>query len=496
RRPTPPATADRAWPRNPIDQFVLHRLEREGLTPSPEASKEILLRRATLDLTGLPPTLAEMDAFLADTAADAYERAVDRLLKSPHYGERMAWDWLDASRYADTNGYQGDSERTMWPWRDWVVRSFNDDAPYDRFTVEQLAGDLLPNATPDQKLATAFNRNYMINGEGGRIPEENRVEYLFDQTETAGSIWLGLTLTCTRCHDHKFDPITKKEYFQLLAYFDRTVVDGGGGSGQTAPILDFATPAQTKEYNEAAGSFDSLAKEMIELEKKMVAASEVVKDGKAVSTLPSTIRETLRQSAYGRPNQNFDELAKFYEKSNPDYVAKLTEVRQRKQRRDAAQAAIPRVMVMEDAEKPPRETFQLTRGAYDKREDKVEPGTPSVLHPLPSAAPKNRTALAQWIVDPQNPLTARVTVNRFWQNLFGVGLVKTSEDFGLQSEKPSHPELLDWLADEFVRTGWDVKELHRLVVTSSTYRQSSKASKALRDRDPDNRLLARASRHR
>ncbi|MHC5537585.1 DUF1549 domain-containing protein, partial [Singulisphaera rosea] len=237
--PSPPRVKDAGWPRNGIDAFVLDRLEREGLSASPEAPRETLLRRVTLDLTGLPPTPEEVDAFLGDRAPDAYERVVDRLLASPRYGERMAWDWLDASRYADTNGYQGDGERMMWPWRDWVVRAFNQNVPYDRFTVEQVAGDLLPDATREQRIATGFNRNHMINGEGGRIAEENRVEYVMDQSETFSTIWLGLTMTCARCHDHKFDPLTQREYYRLFAYFNRTPVDGAGGNGQTPPVIDF-----------------------------------------------------------------------------------------------------------------------------------------------------------------------------------------------------------------------------------------------------------------
>lgn len=225
-------------PRNEIDHYVLERLRRESLTPSPPATKERLIRRVTLDLTGLPPTLGEIDAFLADDSDDAYEKVVDRLLASRNYGERMAWDWLDVARYADTNGYQGDRERTMWPWRDWVVRAFNDNLPFDEFTVWQIAGDLLPDATFEQKLATGFCRNHMINGEGGRIAEENRIEYIFDQMETVGTVWMGLTLQCSRCHDHKFDPLTRREYYQLFAFFDQTPVTGGGGDPQTAPVIE------------------------------------------------------------------------------------------------------------------------------------------------------------------------------------------------------------------------------------------------------------------
>ena len=483
---------------NPIDAFVHTKLKQEKLAPSPEATREQLLRRATLDLTGLPPTLTEVEAFLADRSPEAYEKVVDRLLASPRFGERLAWDWLDAARYADTNGYQGDSERTMWPWRDWVVRAFNANMPYDRFTIEQLAGDLLPNATKDQILATAFNRNHMINGEGGRIAEENRIEYGFDQTETTGTVWLGLTLTCTRCHDHKFDPITKSDYFRLFAYFDRTPVTGGaaggGRSGQVPPILDLATPEQEKSSVAAATAYGEVLKKVTPIEKKLRDDAAVFKDGVYSSNLPAVIESALRKGPGGRADTNNEELITHFKKQEPEYVKHLTELRQKAKARDAASKGVARVMVMQDLPKP-RQTFMLTRGAYDKLEGAVTPGVPASLPPLPKGAPANRLTLANWLVSPQNPLTARVTVNRYWQMLFGVGLVKTSEDFGVQGERPVQQELLDWLACEFQKD-WDLKRLLRLVVTSATYRQSSKVTAALHERDPENRLLARGSRHR
>jgi hypothetical protein len=483
------------WIKNPIDAFILARLQVERLALSPEAAKELMIRRVTLDLTGLPPTLAEVDAFLSDRSSKAYEKVVDRLLASPRFGERMAWDWLDAARYADSNGYQGDSERTMWPWRDWVVHAFNDNLPYDRFTTWQLAGDLLPNATREQILATGFNRNHMINGEGGRIAEENRVEYIFDQTETTGTIWLGLTLTCSRCHDHKFDPLTRKDYYSLFAYFNQTPVDGVGRGGQAPPVIDFATPEQEAKRKAAQMAYDGLVKKLAPIEAKFREVGAGSNDGKSETALPAAIEAALRKGPSGRADANNDELAKFYEKKEPEYVKLLGELKKLRQGRDAASSVIPRVMVMQDQPKP-RETFLLTRGAYDRHEDRVQPGVPASLPPLPMEAPKNRLALANWIVSPDNPLTARVTVNRFWQTFFGTGIVKTIEDFGVQGERPSHPELLDWLAVDFVDSKWDVKRLVRLMVTSAAYRQSSRASPELRDRDPENRLLARGSRHR
>jgi hypothetical protein len=478
---------------NPIDAFVAERLVREKLAFSPEADKARLLRRITLDLTGLPPTAKEAEDFVMDDSPNAYEKVVDRLLASPRYGERMAWDWLDAARYADSNGYQGDGERTMWPWRDWVVKSFNENLPYDRFTVQQIAGDLLPKASREEILATGFNRNHMINGEGGRIAEENRIEYVFDQTETVGTIWLGLTLTCSRCHDHKFDPLTRTDYYRLFAYFNQTPVNGGGGSGQTAPVIDFGTPEMEAKQKTAQKAYDDAAKAIAPIEVKLREAGMILdKNGKYDTTLPVVIESALRKGFAGRVDPNNDDLIKHYAKSEPEYVKKLTELRKLKAARDAAANVIPRVMVMQDMPKP-RDTFILTRGTYDKPEGKVQPGLPATFG---GAAGPNRLHLANWIVAPENPLTARVTVNRFWQTFFGTGLVKTAEDFGIQGERPSHPELLDWLAAEFVASKWDVKKLVKLIVTSRTYRQGSKVSAELRERDPENRLLARGPRYR
>jgi hypothetical protein len=504
-KPTRPAVPKTAHPTaNPVDAFVFSRLEREKLSPAPEADRERLIRRVTLDLTGLPPTVAEVEAFAADQSPKAFEAVVDRLLASPRYGERMAWDWLDAARYADSNGYQGDNERTMWPWRDWVVRAFNANQPYDRFTVEQLAGDLLPAPTKDQVLATGFSRNHMINGEGGRIAEENRVEYVFDQTETVGTVWLGLTLTCARCHDHKFDPVSKADYFRLFAYFNQTPVTGGaaggGRNGAVPPVLDFGSPEQEKRQKDTQAAYDALVKKLVAVEAKLREAGMAKdKDGKYATTLPQLIESALRKGPNDRADQNFDELAAHYKESEPEYVKLLAEVRKAKQVRDAAGNALPRVMVMADLPKP-RDTFLLTRGAYDKKEGKVLPGIPALFRAstgwFPWEARGNRLDLAKWVASPDNPLTARVTVNRLWQTFLGNGLVKTADDFGLQSERPSHPELLDWLAVEFVERGWDVKHLVRLIVTSATYRQSSRLTPALRERDPENRLLARGPRHR
>ena len=442
KRPATPTVRNKKWVRNPIDAFVLARIEQAGLSPSPEASKETLIRRLSLDLTGLPPTLEEIDAFLADKSPAAYESLVDRLLRSPRFGEHMAATWLDAARYGDTNGYQSDGTRTMWPWRDWVIDALNKNMPFDQFTVEQIAGDLLPGAKPRQILATGFNRNHPLNGEGGRIAEESRVDYVVDRVETTGTVWLGLSIGCGRCHDHKFDPISQREFYGLYAYFNSIDESGGVDRGGNAkPVMKIAAP--------------QIAARIAELEKKI--AGMKVKGEKPQAASLAGLQKEL----------------------------------------DRLKKSIPETMVMGDR-KTPRETFVLIRGQYDKpdKSQRVSPGVPASLHPLPADAPKNRLALARWLVDPANPLTARVTVNRTWQQIFGVGLVRTSEEFGSQGERPTHPQLLDYLATELVSGGWDVKKLLRLIVSSATYRQSSRTTPELLRNDPTNRLLARSPRYR
>ncbi len=480
-KPAPPAAG------HPVDAFVRARQAREKLVPSPEADRATLLRRVTLDLTGLPPTPEELDA------NETYEQAVDRLLASPRYGERMAWDWMEASRYADSNGYQGDSERTMWPWRDWVVKAFNENLPYDRFTVWQLAGDLLPEATREQKLATGFNRNHPINGEGGRIAEENRVEYVFDMAETAGTVWLGLTFNCCRCHDHKFDPLTRKDYFGLFAFFNRTAVNGGGGDPQTPPVLEIPTPEQLDALAKLDAEHAAACREVQELEEPLFATP----DGAVAETLAKNakLKELLKTSPEKRSRQQLDELLKAFEKAAPDYAKRVRAARDVVDRRGSSRKSIVRVMVMEDVANP-RKTHVLDKGLYDKRLEEIGAATPEKLPPLPAGAPANRLGLARWLVSAENPLTARVTVNRFWQMLFGTGLTKTSENFGVQGEFPVHRELLDWLAADFRESGWDVKRLLRRLVTSATYRQSSRVPPGHAELDPENRLLARGPRFR
>ena len=676
----PPAVQTTTWPKNPIDRFILARLEREGLPPAAEAPRETLIRRVTLDLIGLPPTPEEIDAFLRDRSDQAYETVVDRLLNSPHYGERMAWDWLDAARYADTNGYQGDPTRSMWYWRDWVIEAMNRNMPFDQFTVEQLAGDLLPNPQRSQLIATGFHRNHMINGEGGRIAEESRVDYVQDRVETTGTVWMGLTLNCCRCHDHKFDPLAQREYYQLSAYFNS--IDESGATDaypQARPILPVPTLEQETRIAELKSREEMSNTARAELEQKLRAdqpAWEQALAAKGDKTalaewaplVPDVLRSTggatltkasdgailasgenpardsfvltlktrvapitgiklealpdssfvnsgpgradngnfvltefsvvlagkpLKLSAiaadyeqgglplanavdgkhetgwaiaseFGKPHTALFEvqnpaagndeeqsatitlefnsvhvshvLGKFRvsvtnspaamlqpvpegvrsalavapERRNDDqkkavsfyYLGTIPAYGESKRQAEAARLAreqaekeVATTMIVRDSARP-RETFILVRGAYDKPADKVTHGVPAVLPALPADASANRLALARWLVAPDHPLTARVTVNRYWQAFFGTGLVKTADDFGVQGEKPSHPELLDWLACEFVESGWNVKHIQRLIVTSAAYRQSSKVSAALAERDPENRLLARGPRYR
>lgn len=694
-RPEFPPVKNAAWPKNAIDHFVLARLDREGIAPSAEATKSALLRRVSLDLTGLPPTPAEVDAFLNDTAPNAYEKVVDRLLASSRYGERMAVRWLDVARYADTNGYQTDAERFMWRWRDWVINAFNNNMPFDRFTIEQLAGDLLPNPTLDQRIATGFNRNHRGNGEGGIIPEEYMVEYVADRVETTSTVWLGITVGCARCHSHKYDPLTQKEYYQLFAYFNN--IDDRGRYfkyGNTPPLVSAPTPDQQlqrtaaeqkltaastqfqamqdrEEKSRAAweaslpdgqpvrweitraqakhlplepsatpgvtyeqGRFGQAAKfdgkHFIEIGKLatynfqsrftisawinpsnatgaiVTSAKDIseesgmglyLKDGKLQVNLVSrwlddairvetvhavklnewqhvafsydssrvadgiriyvdgklqplkVLVDELNQNfgtgdpwrigagnamrfqglidevrVYGRVlpieevrilalSQSLNEIARipaaqrtpaqkdllrsafldrYGEQPIREAWKQLVDARER---RDQLLASFPTVMVMEEMPKP-REAFLLARGAYDHPAEKVQRAVPASLNPLPPGAPNNRMGFAKWLVDPANPLMSRVIVNRFWQMYFGVGLVKTVEDFGSQGEWPSHPDLLDWLAVEFRESGWNVKALQKTIVMSATYRQASKGNQELLQRDPENRLLAHGPRIR
>ncbi|MBL8176655.1 MAG: DUF1553 domain-containing protein [Bryobacterales bacterium] len=665
-----PATSNPAWVRNPIDSFILARLDREQLKPSPEANKATLLRRLTLDLTGLPPTPAESEAFLNDSSPNAYEKQVDRLLHSPRYAERMAIRWLEAARYADTNGYQSDGVRSMWRWRDWVLDAFRTNMPFDKFTVEQIAGDLLPNATLSQKIASGFHRNHRTNAEGGIVEEEFRSEYVADRVETTATVWLGLTLGCTRCHDHKYDPFTQKEFYQLFAFFnntpDRGLVYNFGNEEPHIPAPTAEQAARLAEFDKIQHSRESewarlqpaIAKEQRKFEKRtqihrnsslpqhwrpkdahsvtpqldvkfdymdpftfeawitpkapngvILTKSEdywegeghqfflhegklrlhitrrftdislrletetrvqlnqrqhvaitydgyrkgagvhIYIDGKPqpikilfdeltyplgpkqpwrigtglgpkyefqgtitaphvykyaltpeqVSTLPN--EQTLGELAATKfakrtqAQQNKLRLA-FLDQHAPQHIkeAEAALVKARAERRKYFES-IPTVMIMAD-NPTPRETHVLRRGAYDAPGEKVTAAVPAALPAFLQNEPNNRLGLARWLVDRRNPLTARVTVNRYWQMLFGTGLVKTAEDFGAQGEWPIHQQLIDWLAVDFMESGWDIRKIIRTIVTSNTYRQASTVTPALLQKDPENRLHARGPRIR
>jgi Protein of unknown function (DUF1553)/Protein of unknown function (DUF1549)/Planctomycete cytochrome C len=461
-----PQVADRSWPRNPIDRFILARLQAEHLTPSPEADQSKLIRRLTLDLTGLPPTPAEVDAFLADTSPRAYEKLVDRLLASPRYGEHMTRYWLDLARYGDTHGLHLDNFREMWPYRDWLIKAFNANLPYDRFVIEQLAGDMLPNATLDQIVASGFNRCHVTTSEGGSIDEECYVRNVVDRVDTTGVVFLGLTTGCARCHDHKYDPLTMKDYYQLFAIFnslDEKPLDGN--AARPSPIAYVPTPEQ--------------AKTLAQLQRK-------------VSDLTEKVSEAAVKVGSGdRTDANESELVQRFEK----VAALSSQAASAVKERVEFHRKMPATLISRER-KEPRPAYILKRGEYDRRGEQVGRNTPAFLPPLPLDAPRNRLGFAQWLVSPNNPLTARVAVNRFWQQCFGTGLVKTSEDFGTQGEPPSHPELLDWLAVRFRDDGWDMKKLMKMIVMSATYRQSSAITPDRLAKDPVNRLLSHGPRFR
>jgi Protein of unknown function (DUF1553)/Protein of unknown function (DUF1549)/Planctomycete cytochrome C len=678
QRPPLPAVKNQAWPRNGIDYFVLARLEADGLGPSPEADRATLVRRVSLDLTGLAPTIAELDAALGDNSPNWYEKVVDRLLASPHYGERQAHPWLDMARYADTNGYENDARRTIWPYRDWVINAFNRDLPFDQFTIEQIAGDLLPNATQEQKVATGFHRNTMVNTEGGTDDEEFRVAAVVDRVNTTMAVWMGTTINCCQCHNHKFDPFSQKEFYQLYGFFNNTEDRGRS----TAPEMSLPTPAEVAQMDRLNAEIAKLRLTLDTTTPELAAAHEKwekavgqkavwlpleatsmksaggatltkQKDGSILAggTNPATdtytlvaqtdlkgitafrlealpdkslpkqgpgragnfVLSELKVTAAGQPIalQNADadfaqngwpvaaaidgdpktgwavdpqygkaHTAVFETKQDvggdggstltfvleqnyggqhtlgrfrisattsprpvrlgglPDNIAKLMAVpadkRTQQQKDEVAKyhrSIAPELKASRDmlaalqkelaAIKPPstlvlkelpqvRETFIHIRGNHTSRGDTVTPGVPAKLHPLKAQGPKlSRLDLAKWLVDPDNPMVGRVTMNRVWAEYFGRGLVETSEDFGIQGELPTHPELLNWLACEFPASGgpasgghpsagaaWSMKKMHKLIVMSATYRQSAKVTKELYQRDQFNRLFARGPRFR
>jgi hypothetical protein len=464
-RPAPPAVAGAP---TPIDAFIRARLAKEGLRPAAEAPKETLIRRVSLDLLGLPPAPAEIDEFLADSRTDAYERLVDRLLASPHYGERWARPWLDLARYADTNGFNFDTRRTMWKYRDWVIDAFNRDMPFDRFTIEQIAGDLLPNATLDQKIATGFHRNTMTNEEGGTDPDEARWETLVDRVNTTAAVWLGSTFACCQCHNHKYDPFTQKEFYQFLAFFESC----------TEPKIELLTPEQQAQRKELRAT---IGREEAKLRKE---------------TLPDHVGKALAVAVEKRTNTQRNDIVIYCRSQAPAEFKPLTEplltLYAELEKLDVGTALVLQEKVSEE---PPSTYFRI-KGGYTNRGEKVTAGVPASLPPIPAGKPLNRLGLACWLVDENNPLTARVVVNRIWGEFFGRPIVESPEDFGTQSQPPVHPELLDWLATEFVAKGWSMKALDRTIVLSATYRQSSRLVPGAFERDPYNRLLARGPRFR
>ena len=505
KRPAPPDVTDKDWCRNDIDRFVLARLEREKIAPSPEADRVTLIRRLSLDLLGLPPSPKEVDDFVADQAPDAYEKLVDRLLASPAYGERWGRHWLDLARYADSDGYEKDTGRPYaWRYRQWVIEAFNRNMPYDEFTIEQLAGDLIPPGADvpgspiDRKVATGFHRNTLSNHEGGVDQEQFRVEACVDRTNTTAQVFLGLTLGCARCHDHKYDPFSQREYCEFFAFFNSDVE-----TDLAAPL-----PGEEERYRESKAEYDrklaDVQSDIDDYRKTQLPAAEAEWEAglklAELRMLAPAAQAALLVEPAKRDAAQTKTIAEEYAKINP----LLVELDKRKAELQKTEPHLTQAMTLSLG--PPRKTHLMVRGDFLRPGVEVEPDVPAVMPPLtPNPSPprgeggnvrRTRLDLARWLVDPANPLTARVAVNWMWSKYFGRGLVATPEDFGTQGDRPSHPELLDWLATELVRQKWDLKAMHKLIVMSATYRQSSRARPELAQRDPLNELLARQTRMR
>ena len=527
--PEKPVLKNKTWPRNGLDAFVLARLEQEKLPPSPEADRATLIRRVSLDLIGLPPNPREVADFLADKSPAAYEKVVDRLLGSPHYGERWARPWLDLARYADTQGYEKDNRRSMWPYRDWVIQALNRNISFKQFTIEQLAGDLLPNPTRDQRVATGFHRNTMTNTEGGTDDEEFRHEAIVDRVNTTMLVWMGTTMGCAQCHNHKYDPLTTKEYYQLFAIFNNTA---DSDKDDERPTLKLSSPDQErrlKELRQEISELDTklksvtpeLTRAQAEWEQKLItslaaekvsetnspasnesepkpdqaAATKSAGKNSASPKLPEKIRTTLLTASDSRTEAQRKELLNYFRTNAHELKPIRDELAAARKSETDLEKSIPLTSIMEELAAG-RETQIHLRGAYLSKGEKVLPGVPAAFSPIATNAPVNRLALANWLASDENPLTARVLVNRYWEQLFGIGIVETAEDFGKQGEPPANQALLDWLALEFMNHGWDMKAILKTMVMSATYRQTSHAAPELFRRDPFNRLLARGPRVR
>jgi hypothetical protein len=516
-RPSSPETQDREWPHNPIDRFILARLEREGMKPSAAADRYTMIRRVSLDLTGLPPTPKEVDAFVNSPSPNAYEQLVDELLNKETFGEHWARMWLDLARYADSAGYADDPPRVIWAYRDYVIRAFNENKPFDRFTIEQIAGDLLPDPTEEDRVATAFHRNTMTNNEGGTDDEEFRNAAVVDRVNTTMAVWMGTSMACAQCHHHKYDPVSQEDYFRFFAIFNNSK---DADRSDEAPVRKLYTPAQKQELARAQAeaweldqkfktstlaSLEQQAKWEVDFPLQLIwqwtvgrVSAPLTENERAAQYADPTalILDLIELPAATRNETQQAILSEWYRrhiapelKRDRDWYAEL--------QKEIAEIEPNTVPVMHELEgEKRRKTHVQLRGNFLALGEEVTEAVPAIFNPLPEGATPNRLALARWLVDENNPLTARVIANRFWEQIFGIGIVRTSEDFGSQGDLPTHPELLDWLATEFAASGWNVKALLKLMVTSATYCQSSRVTPELLERDPDNLLLARGPRFR
>ncbi|HMF14619.1 MAG TPA: PSD1 and planctomycete cytochrome C domain-containing protein, partial [Gemmataceae bacterium] len=491
-----PELKDKSWPRNAIDYFVSAKRQATGLSPAPEADRITLIRRLSFDLTGLPPTPEEVKAFVNDQRPDAYEKLVDRLLASTHYGERMALYWLDLVRFADTGGYHSDNHRDVWLYRDYVIDAFNTNKRFDQFTTEQLAGDLLPNPTREQRIASGYNKLLMTTEEGGAQPKEYTAKYAADRVRNASVVWMAGTMGCAECHDHKYDPYTTKDFYAFEAFFADVEEIAVGRQRQTPlPMNEHAEQLQKLESQVAAAraAFD---KQATHLDSAAQPKWEEMLTLPQLRALPPEIRAILLVEPRTRNDKQKQDLAKFFPSVAPQLTDARRQVADAEKRKRDFELTLPTTLVAMSV--PPRMVRMLKRGNWlDESGDVVQPAVPAFLGSLDTKDKRaSRLDLARWLVAPDNPATARVFVNRLWKLMFGQGLVKTVDDFGAQGQPPSHPELLDWLATEFVKSGWDVKYIVKLMAMSATYRQSSQATKEQRERDPTNLLLARQNRFR